>query len=105
MKLFGGKKLKKLVPSPASPPTEVDTAEEMAAARREFQKLRDRCPEDQMVCGTIRPNGRPVYFLAARDLPDGALEDRAFAARNGRDRLPGERILGQMAAKHAGRGE
>jgi hypothetical protein len=76
---------------------------ELQASKREYLDLVAARTPDQMVCGTVRPDGRPTYFLAPRDAPDDVLEGRAFKARNGRDRLPGEVALAKMAAQHTAR--
>src|ERR1700738_1683540 len=76
---------------------------ELEASQREFAELKAQCGPNEMVCGTVRADGRPVYFLALRDEEDEHLENRAFRARNGRDRLPGEIVLAKMAASHTSR--
>lgn len=56
----------------------------------------------QMVCGTVKPGGKPVYFLMPVDASDEAIEAKAFEKRNGRPMLEGERTLRRLARERSG---
>ena len=67
--------------------------------RHAFRKTKAEAGEDQMVCGTVLPSGKPVYFSMPRSATDTEIEAKAFEVRNGRGLLPGDTVLRELAAK------
>lgn len=81
---------------------EADAAAELERAKAEASAAYDAAVVEAkrsggMVCGTYRPDGRPVYWVQDREAPDAAIEAKAFKHREGRDITPGEVILRQAA--------
>lgn len=53
-----------------------------------------------MVCGTVRADGRPIYYVVPREAKDAEIEAKAFELREGRGITDGEQILRSMAKRH-----
>lgn len=45
------------------------------------------------LCGTLEPDGTPVYFTMPQGASDDEVEARAFRVRHGREMMPMERQL------------
>lgn len=65
--------------------------------RERFQRARDACGPDEMVCGTLREDGEPLYFVMPGSATPEEVERRAFEVRNGRPMRPDEVILAREA--------
>lgn len=57
------------------------------------RKARRGLAEGEVLCATLDPSGRPVYFSMPADAPDSEVQARAFEVRHGRKMLPIERRL------------
>lgn len=78
-------------------PAELTVAEQAEEAKAEFEQAKaDAARDGGIVCGTVRANGRPMYFVVPKGTPDGSIEAQAFRLREGRALTEGERILQSM---------
>lgn len=71
--------------------------------KRRFDREKRRADQaGLMLCGTVLPGGKPVYFTMPADANDWDVSQRAFELREGRAITPGERTLMEMAVRRAG---
>lgn len=71
-----------------------------AEASDQFRNVRAEADRiGGMVCGVIRPDGRPVYYVAKKDTPEPELEARAFELAHDRPITYGEHLLREVAQR------
>jgi hypothetical protein len=73
-------------------------AEREAYTRDEFARVKEEAEKiGGMVCGAIRPDGQPVYWISKREVPDEELERKAFEMAYDRPITYGEELLRKTA--------
>lgn len=53
-------------------------------SKLDFRRTQKECAEDEMVCGVLRDDGTPVYFIMPKASTDAEVRAMAFLEREGR---------------------
>lgn len=61
-----------------------------------YDAVRAQATADQMVCGALKEDGSPVYFLMPRTAEPAEIEAEVFKIRHGREQTEAEFLLGAM---------
>lgn len=68
--------------------------------RKAFARAQAQAGEGEMVCGTVRADGEPVYFVMPKDTPDEKIQAEAFRHREGRPMTGLEEYIAERAASY-----
>lgn len=62
-------------------------------SRRAFKKAKRKLRDDEVLCATYAPGGKPIYFPMPAEAGEVEVRNEAFKRRNGRPMTPLEESL------------
>lgn len=65
--------------------------------KRAFEKARAKAGKDEVVCGTLDKDGKPIYFSMPSTATAEAVREASFQLRFGRPMTPYEKRLLEIA--------
>ena len=65
--------------------------------KRAYEKAKAGAGENEVVCGTLDENGKPIYFTMPRDATVEQVRNASFELRFGRPMTPYEKKLLEIA--------